>query len=497
MPHRFKIARVTFIATLFACVSAAFGQPTLSAPANGAVNQPLSVTVSWNAVGAAATYALQVAVTSDFSAPLLNQGGLAATSELLTGLSRSVTYYWRVNATQGVGPTTAWSNAWSFSTIPVAPGVPSLSSPSNNSTNQPVSLTLGWVAVSGATSYTVQVSSSSAFLNFVFGQAGLTALSQSISGLAGNATYYWRVDAVNGGGTSAWSSVWSFVTMLVAPAAPILSAPSNNSVNLPASLTFSWSVVSGATYYYFRLTSSTDFSSTGQFDSYVLSPPYAVSGLSNNTVYRWAVMAYNTAGNSSWSGIWSFATISGLPSTPALVSPLNSSSFATLTPTLTWSLVIGAASYGLQVAKTPDFSTTVLSQTTLAVNSQMVNLQSSGGGIYYWRVSATNSGGSSSWSSAWLFAAGVVPVLSAERGAAGAFARMDNGVLTYEIPGPQTVGISLYTMNGRQIVSFNRLQAAGSYRLPLKNYLLAEGRYILHFKAGSLDRRMTVSLPSR
>jgi len=43
-------------------------------------------------------------------------------------------------------------------------------------------------------------------------QSGITTTSYALSGLANNTTYYWRVNASNAGGTSAWSSIWNFAT---------------------------------------------------------------------------------------------------------------------------------------------------------------------------------------------------------------------------------------------------------------------------------------------
>src|SRR5206468_8223248 len=39
----------------------------------------------------------------------------------------------------------------------------------------------------------------------------------------------------------------------------------------------------------------------------------SVPGLSNSTIYYWRVMAGNTAGNSDWSVVWGFNTISNNP----------------------------------------------------------------------------------------------------------------------------------------------------------------------------------------
>ena len=73
--------------------------------------------------------------------------------------------------------------------------------------------TLSWNTSVTATSYQVQVSTVSNFASTVFDQSGITATSASVTpALLNNTQYYWRVNATNAGGTSAWSTVWSFTT---------------------------------------------------------------------------------------------------------------------------------------------------------------------------------------------------------------------------------------------------------------------------------------------
>ncbi len=108
------------------------------------------------------------------------------------------------------------------------PPSPTLSSPADSATNISVTPTLSWNVSAGATSYGLQVSTSSSFTSFAFNQNGIATTSQIISTpLENNKIYYWHVNATNAQGTSGYSSLWSFTT--VASAAPSLSvSPSSN-----------------------------------------------------------------------------------------------------------------------------------------------------------------------------------------------------------------------------------------------------------------------------
>ncbi|MFA5803862.1 MAG: FISUMP domain-containing protein [Melioribacteraceae bacterium] len=186
--------------------------PTLSTPTNNSVDISVSPTLSWNVANRATSYTLQVSTNNSFSSFVYNQSVLNSTTQQLSGLSYSTTYYWRVSATNNYG-TSVYSIPWSFTTLSTAPAVPILSSPTNNAVDVSVSPTLTWTASTTATSYTLQVSTKNDFSTLVINQSGLINTNQLISGLYSTAKYYWQVSATNSYGTSNWSNYWIFTTV--------------------------------------------------------------------------------------------------------------------------------------------------------------------------------------------------------------------------------------------------------------------------------------------
>lgn len=184
--------------------------PVLVAPVAAAQNQATSPTLSWLASTGASTYRLQVSTSISFAATVYNDSTLTGTSQLVTGLAVGTTYYWRVNAKNAAGTSAYSTRSFTTTTIvgPLQP--PSLAAPADSSMNISTTPTLSWNASTGAATYRLQVDTSAAFAHTVFDDSTLTGLSQPISGLIVGKTYYWRVNAKNSSGTSAYSTTWRF-----------------------------------------------------------------------------------------------------------------------------------------------------------------------------------------------------------------------------------------------------------------------------------------------
>ena len=93
-------------------------------------------------------------------------------------------------------------------TIPV-----NLVSPSNGTAGIPIPSSLNWAIVSGSgITYDVEIATDSNFTNIIESSTGLSSLSYNATLLSSNTTYYWRVRASNGAGTTPYSSTYSFTT---------------------------------------------------------------------------------------------------------------------------------------------------------------------------------------------------------------------------------------------------------------------------------------------
>ncbi len=389
--------------------------PLLSSPADFASNQPTgSVSLNWGNSSGAVSYTVQVSTNASFATTVMNQSGLVATAQTIGPLSTSTTYYWEVNA-QYATYTGAWSSVWNFTTVPAAPGIPALVTPSNNSTNQSVTPVLSWTTSSNAATYAVQVSTVSGFGSTVTAQIGLTGTSASVTGLASSTTYFWRAGAKNAGGVSGWSTPNSFTTIIAAPVAPALATPTSGTVNLSTSPVLTWGTVTGAATYSVLVSTAANFATTVSGQTGLTGVTASLIGLANSTTYYWEVNAANAGGTSNWSGLWSFTTIIATPVAPTLATPTSGTVNASTSPALTWGAVTGAATYNIQVSTAANFATVVSSQTGLTgLTASLSGLANST--TYYWEVNAANIDGTSPWSSVWSFAtiiaAPVAPTLA-------------------------------------------------------------------------------------
>ncbi len=115
----------------------------------------------------------------------------------------------------------AWKDASVFGTallkdgklIYSSPPAPVLLACAHNAKDQPTTLTLSWKPSARASTYQLQVATSSNFgSGLVANDSTIIDPVKKVGSLSLNVTYYWRVRAANASGKSGWSEIWQFTT---------------------------------------------------------------------------------------------------------------------------------------------------------------------------------------------------------------------------------------------------------------------------------------------
>ena len=348
---------------------------------------------NWSASAGAAGYYLDVSTNSGFGAGTFVSGYNTldvgnVTSFTVTGLNSSTQYYYRISAYNRAG-TSSVSGTISPQTTA---GIPKPPAVSPASAVLSTSFSANWSASVGAASYRLDVSTLSGFGTFVTGwedvNVGAVTTYSVNSNLTAGTTYYYRIRAVNGSGTSSNSTT---VTVLTVPDAPVSAAASAIAND---GLTANWNSSTGATGYKLDLSTANDFSSfvsgynnldVGDVTS------FAISGLVGGTTYYYRVKGYNTGGTSTNSGTITQATNADPAGT------LNATAATSITSTgfnLNWNADAGATGYKIDVSTVSNFASyvgtydhlDVLNVTTYPVTGL------TGGTTYYYRVHAYNGG---------------------------------------------------------------------------------------------------------
>jgi hypothetical protein len=285
--------------------------PNLSSPAANATGVPVYTELAWSYPEIPSR--VQLATDSLFTAPLVDTVQISS-QRSLGPLAFNTTYYWRVRA-QGDAGYSAWTMR-RFTTEPAAttvPPAPLLRFP-NAFQNQPVSTTLMWYSAGGATSYHVQLSTSSSVASVVVDDSGLAALQRAVGPLPGSTEHFWRVRAKNVHGVSLWSELRAFTTVATIPGIPNLLLPDGFANGVSTIPTLSWESVTGAASYHVQVSTGSGFTTYVLRDSTLtgtsrsIGSPSGAGQLAAFTDYYWKVRAKNAAGIGDWSNIRKFTT---------------------------------------------------------------------------------------------------------------------------------------------------------------------------------------------
>lgn len=279
--------------------------------------------------------------------------------------------------------------------------------------------TFSWDAVPDAARYKIQVATESGFASSSLRyEAEVTSPYAAPKADFAPGTYFWHVMPIGGDGTGLYGPTWSFTR--TGRAGPTLQGPEDDDA-----LDFSqdapvlrWEPLAEVTGYQVETSTGETFPQ-GSTKSYVTtSASFALTALEpQDRFLHWRVRAsYPTANTKStttssyteWSPARRF-TMAWDPertenSTPELLSPANDSSIeaAVSQPRFSWTPVLGAARYLIQISAAPEF-------TDIRVEREVGRTSYVGPGTlenqaYYWRVAALDEKASRGpWSQTWQF----------------------------------------------------------------------------------------------
>jgi hypothetical protein len=229
------------------------------------------------------------------------------------------------------------------------------------------------------------------------------------SALANGNVYNWFVNATNAVGTGPWSAA-AFITVSAVgpsvPTPPTLRTPSGT-IDTPTPH-YVWNPSPGATSYELIVQNTAGVAVNLTVTSEVAACPSgtcsitASNALTNGGTYNWFVRASNAYGTSAWSAPNTITVSVGTaaPASPVLMGPSGTAAFAR--PLFVWMEVTNATGYSIVVQNTAGvvFYQALGTETCLA--SATCAAEPPGplpSGTYNWFVNATNSHGTSAWSS--------------------------------------------------------------------------------------------------
>jgi hypothetical protein len=343
--------------------------------------------------------------------------GVNGTSNTNTGLTPGRRYYYRVYAWNAQG-NSDYSNiasavAGQSTPPPTTPAAPTGLTASAASTSQ---INLAWTDnATNETGYRVEKSTDGATWS-LFSNFGVNRNSASVTGLAANTRYYFRVQALGSSGNSAFSNTASATTLSSnptgVPASPTLTnvRPSTTVANaIDIFWTDNASNESG--YKVERSTDGTNFAivaGTGVNGNFNRN-----TNLTAGRRYWYRVYAWNASGNSPRSAVMSAvasSTIgteppppppppppsSGVPTTPTLTSVTASTSVAHAL-NLSWADNANNES-GYKIERSTDGKAFTVLTGTAANSTFQRDSNLTAGKRYYYRIYAWNSAGNSAYS---------------------------------------------------------------------------------------------------
>ncbi|HEX7574526.1 MAG TPA: family 10 glycosylhydrolase [Bacteroidota bacterium] len=286
----------------------------------------------------------------------------------------------------------------------------------------------------------------------------------------------------------------SNIVILTPPSVPLLLSPLNGTANSPESLLVSWNAVPLTSVYQLQVGADSTFA-TGLIwnESSITDTTRLVKGFQGQTLYFWRVRAGNGGGTSPWSAVYRFRT--GFPASPGPVFPANFQVDLPVFLTLRWNASLSGitSSFRVQLARSADFVSLVMdsagvSDTTLGAPPLEYFT------LYFWRVRATNSVGTSPWSPGYKFRTVQVTGIEPVPDGPSTFGLDQNypnpfnptTMIGYQLPSAGRVTIIVYDMLGQEVERLvDAVEPAGRHAVPWNGSNHASGVYLVRMNAAT------------
>jgi hypothetical protein len=292
--------------------------PTVTSisPNSGAPGTTVNVTITGTGFVNGATVQSGAGITAS-SVTFVSSTSITASFAIGAAATFGIRNITVTNPTPGGGT----SNAVTFS-VALPPPTPNPTSwPAGTVVKTPTKPVFSWVAVTGASTYTIQVSNQSNFTSpkvacdqncgdevnnfFIFTSTNLTGTSWTYTQtLEPNSTYYWRIRSNTATVNGNYSNPIQF-EVVNPPSAPALVAPSNGAiVATGSSVNMSWTSTSNTTTYQLQVSTSFDFSTLPLINETALTAanyttPILAAG--SAAQYYWRVRSVGPGGTGEWS----------------------------------------------------------------------------------------------------------------------------------------------------------------------------------------------------
>lgn len=380
--------------------------PAVTTPVVSDVTES-SVTVRWQAAEGTETESYSVQrgnPTGAFVTAATQTAGAAAVASTFTGLAPNTQYRFTVATTNASGTSVYSAPTGVVLTRPAAPTLGTATALLTTGTG----FTARWnQPTGGCTGYKLQVSLQTNFAALAIPEvtiSGAATVSQAVSGLLPNRTYYYRVRATNATGDGPFLTTGTtFTTVVTLPVAPALPAVGSQATNLSdVSFTANWLPADGtATSFYTVETSLFDavpFSALPVQSTVNPTTSLGVTGLTGNTRYKYRVFTVNSSGASN---------LPSAESASVLTKPNPVTNFQIATALVNGARVSwtpptgGAEGYTIYVGNTPGFLVPIVPAFDVtngaATFFEVTSSNFVQGPTYYIRMAAKNTSGESSF----------------------------------------------------------------------------------------------------